>query len=359
MRASHQFHSKMNRVRLSSSTAVTVRARTPSNYNNIVHSNHHNLPQLILIVARNTTTASHRYQSTTTSSSSSGVLNDSNSASSLSVESDSSSFPLTIPNTSGRSKKRMQRRLRWKQERHRSNEIYTGETVGKLLQEKLESNNDDGNDDTHNHNDEVDHRTWRTILFPPVDDHGGPKTPPIQWPTSPWAWYSVLGEAWGVYKGTWEGFFSSSSSQKAVEESKDGIVEKQQQQQQQQDSTSAAAVQQMADNATKNIHVAQEEGGKLLQEVQTQTGIYTLEDVKRTARELMKVATAMLKEFMMEYRTGRDEEVDKMLHEYFQEEEEKKDGEGDEKVEDKDNKKSSKRSKRRPKRRIPTSSTSS
>ena len=35
--------------------------------------------------------------------------------------------------------------------------------------------------------------------------------------------------------------------------------------------------------------------------------------------ESMRLATDCLKEFMAGYRKGRDEEVDKMLHKYFQE----------------------------------------
>jgi hypothetical protein len=38
---------------------------------------------------------------------------------------------------------------------------------------------------------------------------------------------------------------------------------------------------------------------------------------------MMKLATDCLREFMAGYRQGRDQEVEKMMNEYFQEEDEK------------------------------------
>ena len=241
-----------------------------------------------------------------------------------------SSFPLVIPRTSGRSKKRTQRRLRWKKERLRQ-ELPKGETIGKLLQQEVVED------------EEIDNRTWRTILFPSAHDGDDvPKEPPIRWPRSPQAWYKAFGEAWGLYKGTWEGFFS-----KTPNDDDATTAEKQNDDETDDTHKGESAAKQIADNASNNLRVAQEEGGKLLEEVQSKTGIYTVEDVKQTAREMMKVATAMLKEFMTGYRKGRDEEVDKMLHEYFQEEEDDKKEEEEEET--------TKRPKRRKKRRIPSS----
>ena len=248
------------------------------------------------------------------------------------------SFPLDRAKSSGRSKKRTQRRLHWKRERLATNRQETT-TVGSELYER----------------DDVDRRTWRTILFPPAYDDGSNPDPPIPWPKSPKAWYHAFGDAWILYKGTWEGFLSNASSKPKkedavtiTEEQKDG-------------KNSTATTQKIMDNASRNIEMTQEEGGKLLEEVKSKTGIYTVEDVKRVAKEMMKVATAMLGEFMMQYRKGRDEEVEKMLHEYFQEEE-KKDNNGVEENNENATTKSkeeegAKRTKRRPKRRKPSSLT--
>ena len=242
------------------------------------------------------------------------------------------SFPLDRAKTSGRSKKRTKRRLYWKRTRLATNNNNQQETttIGSELHDREER--DDG-------------RTWRTILFPPAYDDGSNPDPPVPWPKSPQAWYLAFGKAWVVYRGTWEGFLSNMSP-KPKEEEAVTIQE------QKDVENSATMTQKIADNASQNIEMTQEEGGKLLEEVKSKTGIYSLEDVKKLAREMMKVATAMLREFMMEYRKGRDEEVEKMLHEYFQEEEEKEDATTNRKEEE-----GAKRTKRRPKRRKPSSLT--
>ena len=53
--------------------------------------------------------------------------------------------------------------------------------------------------------------------------------------------------------------------------------------------------------------------------------IYTSEDIKKVAEDILQLVTDCLKEFMAGYRKGRDDEIDKMLNEYFKEEEEKND----------------------------------
>jgi hypothetical protein len=70
------------------------------------------------------------------------------------------------------------------------------------------------------------------------------------------------------------------------------------------------------------------------------TKIYTKEDLKKWAGEQLKLATQCVNEFMAGYRSGRDEEVEKMLNQYFKEE-------GDEKEAD-----VPKRKRRKPKRLV-------
>jgi hypothetical protein len=231
-----------------------------------------------------------------------------------------SEFPLTISGTSGRRKKRLQRLQR--QQKGSSGGASVGE---KLHQRKI-----------HEKEEEEDNRTWKTILFPSVhDEPGALQEPPLNWPKTPVGWRKLLRDAWRIYSGTWEGFFSNYKRTKTTSGDMDG-----------QEQETAGEV--VSKNVHRNVQFTREQGGKAMSDVQERTGIYTLEDLKQLAREMMTVATKMLTEFMAEYRKGRDEEVEKMMHEYFQEEEEdqdKKDGDG----------KEGRRRKRRAKRRIPIS----
>jgi len=74
------------------------------------------------------------------------------------------------------------------------------------------------------------------------------------------------------------------------------------------------------DNATKNLHLVRKDAQNLLEHAKETTGIRTQDDAKALASEVLKIATECIREFMAGYRKGRDSEIDKMLHEYFQEE---------------------------------------
>ena len=82
------------------------------------------------------------------------------------------------------------------------------------------------------------------------------------------------------------------------------------------------------ESATANLKVARESAQELLDSAKETTGIRSQEDIRQVAADMLKLATVCLQEFMSGYRTGRDQEIDKMLHEYFQE------GSGDENSED-------------------------
>jgi len=71
-------------------------------------------------------------------------------------------------------------------------------------------------------------------------------------------------------------------------------------------------------NVTQNLKVARDSGEDLLEQAKEKTGIRSRDGLQKTAGEMMKLATECLREFMAGYREGRDREVDKMLHEYFQ-----------------------------------------
>ena len=75
------------------------------------------------------------------------------------------------------------------------------------------------------------------------------------------------------------------------------------------------------ENFSRNSEALREEAQELGKELSKRSGIKNQEDLKNIATEIMKLATECLKEFMAGYRQGRDQEVEKMIHEYFQEEE--------------------------------------
>lgn len=77
------------------------------------------------------------------------------------------------------------------------------------------------------------------------------------------------------------------------------------------------AANEIANNVQKNIFTIQQEAPKLLKMGQQVTGISSKVELRAWVGEQLKLATACLTEFMKGYRSGRDDEVDKMLHEYF------------------------------------------
>ena len=85
----------------------------------------------------------------------------------------------------------------------------------------------------------------------------------------------------------------------------------------------------IAENVTKNIITITHETPKLVKLGQEITGASTKEDLKVWVGDMLKLGTACLTEFMSGYRRGRDEEIDRMLHEYFKELDEEKKGPDD------------------------------
>ena len=156
--------------------------------------------------------------------------------------------------------------------------------------------------------DEVDRRTVRDILFP--DPHRD-ETKKREWSLpSLNRLRPAMVKAWGEYRSTWEGF---SSPGFLVEDKKAD------------DSASTAQPnleakgKEVYDNAKRNADFLQKEAMDLRQTVRETTGIHSTEDLKRVAAEWMKLMTTCLQEFMVGYRKGRDDEVEKMLTQYFQE----------------------------------------
>ncbi len=131
-------------------------------------------------------------------------------------------------------------------------------------------------------------------------------------------------KGWVMYKKTWEDGITGIST-KPKESPYNSIAEVA-------DSLSPSTEQQLreiGDNAATNLQIVRKDAQDLLEKTKQTTGIRTQDDLKALASEAMKIATECIREFMAGYRSGRDSEIDKMLHEYFQDEEKEKHGENE------------------------------
>ena len=70
-------------------------------------------------------------------------------------------------------------------------------------------------------------------------------------------------------------------------------------------------------NIKRNVESVREEGDALIGTVKKVTGIESQEDLKIWAMQQLRLANECVATFMEGYRKGRDEEVDKMLNQYF------------------------------------------
>eukprot|EP00978_Attheya_sp_CCMP212_P021608 scaffold63416_cov47-Attheya_sp.AAC.1 len=117
--------------------------------------------------------------------------------------------------------------------------------------------------------------------------------------------WKILSMTWSDYKRTWvdtdeeKEKEEGTGSNESVEESMQNATEK------------------IRENVSRNIETIQRDGPEFVEQLKKETGISTQEDLKRWAAEQMKLAVECLGEFMTGYRKGRDDEVDKMLNEYF------------------------------------------
>lgn len=116
--------------------------------------------------------------------------------------------------------------------------------------------------------------------------------------------------SWRIYKSTWAGGLRGDlpvPGEKEVEEMDNS------------GDSQSLDPDKLKKNLEKNVSAARDEAQKLKEEVSERTGIKTKEDLREFAREMMTLVTECLREFMSGYRNGRDQEVERMLNEYFQE----------------------------------------
>ena len=159
--------------------------------------------------------------------------------------------------------------------------------------------------------DAVDTRTIMDILYP--NPFKGMERPDrIKWPKTMAKWREALSLAWQDYKSTWVGFTTSKGL--FVEDvdpdqqmNKEQIVE-----------NIKSKGKEVMVNVKRNTRFLNASAMKIRKEVHERTGITNMEDVKAFAADAMRLATECLNQFMQGYRKGRDDEVEKMLTQYFQ-----------------------------------------
>lgn len=161
--------------------------------------------------------------------------------------------------------------------------------------------------------EEVDTRSVTDILFPRPNYGPEPEREPLQWPTSFSGWIQVLKEAWRLYRSTWDGFWTSRGF--LVEDQATGSDLSREKLEE----AAKLKSEELKNNVKRNVEFVKTEAEKLQTQVREQTGINNVEDMKRVAGDMLRLASDCVKEFMAGYRKGRDDEVQKMLTQYFQE----------------------------------------
>ena len=149
---------------------------------------------------------------------------------------------------------------------------------------------------------------------------------PINYPKSIHGWRSLFRKSWEKYTWTFEGFllkekkrdeYGNVIQRKEGEDTNDEELEVNDTKSLRAAATDAASG--IANNVQQNITTLQQEAPHILRMGQQVTGISTKEELREWVRDQLKLGTACLTEFMAGYRKGRDEEIDRMLHAYFNE----------------------------------------
>jgi hypothetical protein len=176
-----------------------------------------------------------------------------------------------------------------------------------------------------NQDDAVDTRTVADILFPnPYKDEPNPYARTSRGFDSFASFHKTFSMAWVEYKSTWKGFFTSSGFLVEDKPEKtatkvDEVVKSDELEETEIEKTGKK----IQKNVKRNVTFLREEADTLRKQVEDRTGIRSTEDLKEFARDMMRLASDCVAEFLAGYRKGRDDEVDKMLSEYFKDLQEK------------------------------------
>ena len=184
------------------------------------------------------------------------------------------------------------------------------------------SNSDD------DHQEKVSNSAKDIVFGNPIRDRYIRNQQKINYPKTWSGWKEVFRKTKDTYLWTFEGFLLPVKKRDEhgnvipddkINEDEDDADEKTTMKEKATD-----AANQMAGNLQKNISTIQQEAPKLVKMGQDVTGISSREELRAWVGEQLKLGTACLTEFMKGYRAGRDDEVDKMLHEYFKDLDEEK-----------------------------------
>lgn len=142
-------------------------------------------------------------------------------------------------------------------------------------------------------------------------------------------WKALTKRAWTKYLWTFEGFLLAEKNKldangnliPIVEEENDESAPSKEEKSLKDKATDTAT--DIASNVQKNISTIKEETPQLLKMGQKITGVSSKEELREWIGAQLRLGTACLSEFMKGYRKGRDEEVDRMLHQYFKDLDEK------------------------------------
>ncbi len=136
------------------------------------------------------------------------------------------------------------------------------------------------------------------------------------------SFFQAMSLAWRDYKLTWVGFFDNweSKEDNAAADNvnyqdriKDKILENVN------DENIIDGQAQIRKNVKRNIKTLRKEGAEVVEVVKDFTGISTKEELTKWAMDQLRLANECVGEFMKGYRRSRDEEIDKMMNQYFQE----------------------------------------
>ena len=148
----------------------------------------------------------------------------------------------------------------------------------------------------------------------------------INYPKTIHGWKTVFRKAWEKYLWTFEGFLLKEKKRDAngnvilPKEGGDNSEKTEEDNGTRSLSDTATDVaSDVAKNVQKNITTLQQEAPHLLRMGQQITGVSTKEELREWVRDQLQLGTACITEFMAGYRKGRDEEIDRMLHTYFNE----------------------------------------
>ena len=176
------------------------------------------------------------------------------------------------------------------------------------------------NESDYNHNDDSPKDTLFGVpMGNPLRDRYIRSQQKINYPKTMSGWKDVFRRTKDTYLWTFEGFLLP---KKKRDENgniipEEEVVDEEEEKNATIKDKAKDTANQMAGNLQNNISTIQQEAPKIVEMGHQVTGISSREELREWVGEQLKLGTACLTAFMRGYRKGRDDEVDRMLHEYF------------------------------------------